>query len=452
MSKKLRTLFFLIFAALFFGGTIHSSLFVIQKVDAATNISSNQAEHWAWNDTVGWIDLYFTSNVNVLPSKISGYASSSIGYIAFDCATSPNGNVCGSPATWQVSNNGAGNLSGWAWSDSIGWISFDCHDLDPTCAGFSYQVNIDSSGNFFGWAWNDSVGWISFNCYNSGIGDTCSASNYKVKTSWSSSTASGTLLSSTFDTGVPAGVAFNSIMWRGDQPAGTHVEFQFASANQPYGIGGMGSIDSTYRYAWNDSTGWWDFGTGNVNVTSTQLTGSASNINLSDISLDCATSPAGNICGTYNYKVSHNISTGDLSGWAWNDSLGWISFNCSDTPSLCDTSNYKVTVNLTTGVFSGWAWNDLVGWISFNCNNPGLCLVSNYYVATDQSGFPNPIGPGGTSLITDTYQPTGPNAPVALNRFYHNNQRYYRYRIILYSNLAQTATPRVDEVIVNWSP
>lgn len=424
--------------------------FYISSVSAATNISSNQPDHWAWNDATGWIDLYTTNNVNVLPSKISGYASSSIGYIAFDCATSPNGDVCGT-SNWKITNDGAGNLSGWAWSDSIGWISFDCHNSGGNCATSNYQVTVDSSGNFSGWAWNDVVGWISFNCYNSGIGDTCFATNYRVKTSWVAASASGTLLSSTFDTGVPAGVAFNSIMWRGSQPAGTHVEFQFASANQPYGVGGTGPIDLAFRYAWNDQTGWWDFGTGNVNVTSTQLTGSATNINLADISLDCATSPSGNICGTSNYKVSHASSTGDLSGYAWNDAIGWISFNCSD-PGLCATSNYKVTVNTITGIFNGWAWNDLVGWVSFNCNDLGTCGTSNYYVATNQTGFPNPIGPGGTSFITDTYQPTAPDVPVAINRTYHNNQRYYRYRIFLYSNLAQTLSPRVDEVIVNWSP
>jgi len=69
-----------------------------------------------------------------------------------------------------------------------------------------------------------------------------------------------------------------------------------------------------------------------------------------------------------------------LSGWAWNDDYGWISFNCSD-PGLCATSNYKVTVSTSTGVFSGWAWNDNLGWISFNCADPGLCASSDYKVS-----------------------------------------------------------------------
>jgi hypothetical protein len=279
-------------------------LFSIFSVSAATNISSGAYEHWAWNDVIGWIDFYF-DDVEVTSNELSGYASSSVGYIAFDCGNTPNGNICNPPTlSWSVTNDGSGNLSGWAWSEAIGWISFYCADLDlvpPICDQFNYRVTIDGSGNFSGWAWNDVVGWISFNCNNSGIGDTCATSNYKVKTSWSAAAATGTLVSSIFDTGVANGVAFNSIMWKGLQPAGTTVKFQFASAS-------------------------------------------------------------------------------------------------------------------TT------------------------------------TGFPEPIGPGGTSLATDTYNPTGPDTPIALNRLYHNNHRYYRYKIILETNITRTSSPRVDDVFINWSP
>ena len=465
MNLKKRKSFIFFYFPLF---TLYS-LFSISNVLAAPNISSDVFEHWAWNDIIGWIDFYSTNNVNVAISKIEGYADSSAGSIAFDCATSPNGNICGA-SNFEVSNDGAGNLSGFAWSESIGWISFYCGDLDlvpPICDQFNYRVTIDGAGNFSGWAWNDSVGWISFNCNNSGIGDTCAVSNYKVKTSWTAISVSGNLISSVFDTGYAGGVAFNSLAWKGSQPAGANVKFQFASANQASGIGGAGPIDGTYRYAWDDSTGWWDFGycAGNVNVRSTQLTGYAYNTNLYEISLDCATSPAGNVCGTPPYKVSRDSTTGDLAGWAWNDSIGWISF-CGNSSSgstwdgskwVCPASpTYQVKVNPTTGVFTGWAWNDDIGWVSFNCADTGLdCggTTTNYYVATVQSGsFPEPIGPNGTSFPTDTYNPTGPGAPIALKRQYHNNHRYFRYKIILESDYAQTVSPRVDDVIVNWSP
>ncbi len=40
-------------------------------------------------------------------------------------------------------------VDGWAWSDNIGWISFD-------------GVDVNENGNFFGHAWSDTVGWIDF--------------------------------------------------------------------------------------------------------------------------------------------------------------------------------------------------------------------------------------------------------------------------------------------------
>ena len=139
-------------------------LFSIFSVSAATNISSGAYERWAWNDVIGWIDFYSTNNVNVTISKIEGYASSSVGYIAFDCATSPSPPAgCDTTySNWKVSNDGSGNLSGFAWSEAIGWISFYCADLEASCLSFNHRVTIDGSGNFSGWAWNDIVGLIIF--------------------------------------------------------------------------------------------------------------------------------------------------------------------------------------------------------------------------------------------------------------------------------------------------
>ena len=141
------------------------------------------------------------------------------------------------------------------------------------------------------------------------------------------------------------------------------------------------TIDPVYRYAWNDFINWIDFGypSGNVNAGLNQLTGYAYNSNILQIALDCATSPAGNVCASSNFKVNKNSSTGDLSGYAWNDSIGWISFNCSDL-GICASSNYKVNVNSSTGAFTGYAWNDSIGWISLNCSDMGVCGSSNYRV------------------------------------------------------------------------
>lgn len=288
-----------------------------------TNISS--VYRWAWNDLIGWLDFYSTDTVMVSGDRLEGYADSSIGYIAFNCNSTPIGNVCGSPAgNWGVINDGNGNLSGWAWNDGIGWISLTCnHTSDGTsapnntntCAIANYQVTIDSStGDFSGWAWNDIIGWISLNCDNLGIGNTCAPplgsgnSTYKVRTTtWRAGAVSSSLVSSVFDTGISGGVAINSISWKGSLNNGA-VDFQLASSNCPNG---------------------------------------------------------------------------------------------ATNPPPCDTGN--------------WSY----------------------------------IGPDGTS---DSYYSGSQNASIPINLKHHNNHRYLRYKIFLYSDVGQSQTPTVEDVIINYSP
>jgi len=52
------------------------------------------------------------------------------------------------------------NVSGWAWSENIGWISFN---NTTGGGGVNYGVNIGSDGIFSGYAWSENIGWISFN-------------------------------------------------------------------------------------------------------------------------------------------------------------------------------------------------------------------------------------------------------------------------------------------------
>ena len=293
--------FFLIF--IFVVVLLGLLLIVERRAFSATNISPNVSEHWAWNDLIGWINFYETNTVTVTSAQLSGYASSSIGDISLDCATTRGGDLCplgqSDPYYYRVTNDGAGNLSGWGWNDLYGWISFDCanHATSGPC-GISYRTYVDGSGNFRNYAWNDVVGWISFNCSDpnppTGI---CGTSNYKVVTSWTVSSTTGYIDSTTYDTGVVAGAQINTFVWLGSKPVGTDARFQFAASN----------------------------------TTS-----------------------------TWNY-----------------------------------------------------------------------------------------IGPDGTS---NTYYNPAPGVPMGLNYYLHSGYRYFRYRITLVSNQTQTETPRVDDVIINWSP
>jgi|GEM_PF-3102873 len=58
------------------------------------------------------------------------------------------------------------NVSGYAWSENIGWISFN---NTSGGGGTNYGVKIDAlSGDFSGYAWSENIGWISFNRVDTG--------------------------------------------------------------------------------------------------------------------------------------------------------------------------------------------------------------------------------------------------------------------------------------------
>jgi len=251
-NRKLKIFYAAIGASIFI-----SFLLPFHSARAATNVTSTPAFHWSWNDVISWTDWYNTNSIVVSAHKLTGYASSSVGFIVLDCATSASlgGSGCGG-GNWGVSNDGGGGLSGWGWNDVIGWIGFcgTSGSGTPDCpnVAYPYQVQINpNTGDFSNWAWNDLVGWISLNCSNHGCGVT-----YKVNTDWRATSASGTLDSSTFDTGVASGTQINSIIWQGylPPPAGeAKVLFQLAVSNSPAGPWNFMGPDGTENTFYSDS-------------------------------------------------------------------------------------------------------------------------------------------------------------------------------------------------------
>src|SRR3989338_4728072 len=137
---------------------------VVGVAYAAPNIDPTY--RWAWNDVIHWMDFRHAEypNVEVLSSEWRCYASSSVGYISLNCASGPPGSNCA--VDYKVKNNSSGQLSGWAWSEAIGWISFTCdHTADGTaapnnlniCKTSNYGVSI-INGDFTGYAWNEGIG------------------------------------------------------------------------------------------------------------------------------------------------------------------------------------------------------------------------------------------------------------------------------------------------------
>lgn len=77
----------------------------------------------------------------------------------------------------------AGNTSGYAWGENIGWISLNCDHTslglplgDDTCASQEYGVLTTNDG-IYGYAWSENIGWISLNCSNDA---SCGTVDYKV--------------------------------------------------------------------------------------------------------------------------------------------------------------------------------------------------------------------------------------------------------------------------------
>ena len=97
--------------------------------------------------------------------------------------------------------------------------------------------------------------------------------------------------------------------------------------------------------------------------------------------------------GSNNCDYATNCKTmctdHSVSGWAWSENVGWVSFSCKN----CDTDgngyidsgacggdntstfmyNYGVDINYSNGALSGYAWSPVVGWISFNSADTAGC-------------------------------------------------------------------------------
>lgn len=87
-----------------------------------------------------------------------------------------------------------------------------------------------------------------------------------------------------------------------------------------------------------------------------------------------------------NIKITSAGASDNVSGYAWNSNVGWISFNATDCDSdsngkvdvACGSDNasvniidYGVNIDSVTRNFSGYAWSSGVGWISFNRSDTG---------------------------------------------------------------------------------
>lgn len=261
----------------------------------------------------------------------------------------------------------AHNVSNWAWSANIGWISFSCTDTMAIGEGVDYGVDIDETiGDPSGYAWSEHIGWIRFDP------------------------------PADFDTGFyPGDPQYPACL---DTPATGQV---------CDGVG-VGTL-----------SGWARACAGTVNGdcnSSTRTDGWDGWIKLRCYGTECTTSD-------YGVWLDTSVSPQEFRGFAWgSDVVGWISFNrinCDpdkdglteggannpdfpDCPEGDSISDYQVITSLSINLpptASDLSWSDKycdvqpgVGQVSFQWlyeDSAGVAQ-SNYHlqIATD-SGFSN---------------------------------------------------------------
>ena len=291
---------------------------------------------------------------------------------------------------------GTGNVFGYAWSENLGWIS---HNGADTGASGAYGVNIDSNGLLTGYAWSENYGWIDYNP----AGPYPTSPSHSAQITPCTTQFSGWIkILSLGDEGwvslgdngngsVPYGVGLNpsnlnltgygwseKLGWIDYNPqnGGVNTSANFTCGSGKYNVTG---------WAWSDVAGWISHNTNNltrsfldfgVNLEDdSNFTGYAWSDHFGWIDYDAA--------GPYpsqgpDHSARYEGSTGNVIGWAKAISLGdegWIALNSPGGTA------FGVNIDPLTGNLSGYAWNQILGWIQFdpptgvNVNNPNVIVA-----------------------------------------------------------------------------
>lgn len=184
--------------------------------------------------------------------------------------------------------------------------------------------------------------------------------------------------------------------------------FSFASAAN------VGTIDQTYHYTriCHDSS-CTDYSTINflptststvVKITDNVVSGYAWDDNLGWINF----APGGS-------GVFYSSGSRELSGYAWAPSSGWINFR----PTLSGTISMGVPVGVSinsNNEWYGWAFASGIngGWIKFDCSNSATCVKVSWTTSSQNNTPTNQIFSSGGSYFVNTNNNSNINTTLNL--------------------------------------
>jgi len=217
------------------------------------------------------------------------------------------------------------------------------------------------------------------------------------------------------------------------------------------------AVGNTQGWAWSENIGWISFNCNNA------IQGKEGGTCYDEI-----TNPNG-----IDYGVNINENTGEFTGYAWSENIGWINFGpLSDfptTPKIPATLEIKTTCEAEENVTGwaqvistdgwikmngttqndkfykvsrtkeggrvnliGWAWSEDFGWISFNCENESNCATANYKVSIFSHSYKPEVE--NLSVLQDNCTDNGANPQVKLHWIFKgcktdDNQTAYRIQI-----------------------
>lgn len=151
--------------------------------------------------------------------------------------------------------------------------------------------------------------------------------------------------------------------------------------NYVFAANGSGNVSG---FAWGENYGWVSFNSRDCDINDDGSFGDVT----APVGCPASSPPSAN-----GYSVNKDYSTGQLSGFAWSENLGWVYFGPDDAEIATSTSAPDPTLgwakmNTVTGAISGWAkvlslGND--GWIKLK-KEAGDTLSSSYGVNATTTG------------------------------------------------------------------